>query len=281
MINRRLLTVLLSMILATVVSVALAQVPILGGHLVAFQSPVETPTDTPEPTDTPTPTPTDTPTETPTATATDTPTPTETPTETATPTPTFTSTPTETATSTSTPTNTPTPFNLILNPNFTAHTPVDPGNQTFANWSQISNFWMHSPKPNFCQDSEAKFGQDSHQNGTTTGWMIGDEDWLWQIVLMLEPHTWIVFSITEIQHMVSGVAEVRVFGSNDGGQTWEQIFFRPDPDAPYNTKENRTSWWTFNYLIESSHTTYKVEFHGKLLNAGDGWKFSCVGLKRG
>lgn len=96
---------------------------------------------------------------------------------------------------------------------------------------------------------------------------------------MPESHTAVILSITEIQHMVSGVAELRVFGSNDGIQ-WTEIFFRPDPDAPYNTTETRTSWYTFNYLIESSHTHYRVEFYGKLLHKDDGFKFSCIGLKR-
>lgn len=263
---------------------------ILGGHLVAFQSSTETPTDTPEPTDTPTPTPTDTPTETPTATATDTPTPTETPTETATPaptntatateTPTETATPTPTYTPTSTPTATPTAYNLLLNPLFALHTPVSPGNQVFPNWSQDHNYWMFSGKDTFtCGKNEAKLGQDSHQSGPPTGWMVGDEDWLSQVVAMPEAHTGITFKMTEIQHMYSGIAELQIFGSYDG-QAWEEIFYRAVPEAPFNTVETRTSWYTFTYSITSNHSYYKVEFHGKLLTANDGWKFGCLDFRR-
>lgn len=143
---------------------------------------------------------------------------------------------------------------------------------------------MHSPKPNPCEDSEAKLGQDSHQTAPfITGWMVGDEDWLWQVVGMPEPHAEIVFSITEIQHMQpgqGGIAEITIYGSDDNGQTWDVVFYRPAPEAPMNTPANRSTWYPFTYIIQSSHVLYKVEFHGKLMHKGDGFKFSCVGLER-
>lgn len=137
-------------------------------------------------------------------------------------------------------------------------------------------------KPNPCQDSAAKLGQDAPQ-GIPRGWMIGDEDWLWQVVGMPEPHTEIVFSITEIQHMQvgpGGVAEITIYGSIDNGATWDVVFYRPAPAAPMNTLANRTVWYPFTYVIQSSHVLYKIEFHGILMDADDGFKFSCVGLKR-
>lgn len=263
-----------------------------GQHVVcsSFASPVATSIDTPAPTDTPTetliPADTPTPTETSTPTPTDTATATETPTETPTPTPTYTPTPTETATPTNTPTATATPYNLVLNPNFTTHTALSgPGHShLFPPWQQVNNRWMWSPKVNPCENSEAKMGQDNPYSGTFYGWMVGNEDWLWQVVGMPEPHTEIVFGLLEIQHMqpgAGGVAEIRIYGSGDNGQTWDVVFYRPEPAAPMNTTENRSTWYPFTYVIQSSHVLYKVEFHGKLMHKDDGFKFSCVELERG
>lgn len=253
----------------------------------------ETPTETatPTPTETPTelptdqPTPTDAPADTPTPTPTDTATPTETATATETPTETATATPTETATPTATPTPTGTPFNLILNPNFYQHTPnPTTDGSIFPSWSQTNGLWMdNGGKPNPCQDSAAKLGQDAPQ-GIPRGWMVGDEDWLWQVVSMPEPHAEIVFSITEIQHMQpgqGGIAEITIYGSDDNGQTWDVVFYRPAPAAPMNTLANRTVWYPFTYVIQSSHSLYKIEFHGKLMDEDDGFKGSCIGLERG
>lgn len=109
--------------------------------------------------------------------------------------------------------------------------------------------------------------------------MVGDEGHLYQAVAIPEPHTGVVFKLTEIQHMYSGLAELRIFGSYDGVQ-WTEVFFRPEPQAPFNSVENRTSWWTFSYPVASDHAYYMVEFYGKMLAANDGWKFSCLDLRR-
>lgn len=262
----------------------------------------DTPTETATPTETPTPTATETATETatptptetpapeetatglPTDLPTDTPTPTDTATATETPTETATATPTQTATPTETPTPTGTPFNLVLNPNFYQHTPnPTTDGSIYLYWNQTNGLWMdNGGKPNPCQDSAAKLGQDAPQ-GIPRGWMVGDEDWLWQVVSMPEPHAEIVFSITEIQHMQpgqGGIAEITIYGSDDNGQTWDVVFYRPAPAAPMNTLANRTVWYPFTYVIQSSHVLYKIEFHGKLMDPDDGFKFSCVGLER-
>lgn len=223
---------------------------------------------------TPTATPTGTPAATPTPTATATAIPTNTSTSPRTPTATATATgmsrviPTNTPAATPTPTNTPTPVLLpLINPSFSLPAP-DGG---FEGWKRLNNIWIISKKPSNPDpfDTAAKLGQDSHPDGSVTGWMIGDEDRLWQDVAALQPHSQVTLILTEIQHLVSGVAELRLYGWN--GSSWQEIWFRPAPDAP--RAQTAFDWYTFSYTIPANFSAYRIEAYGKLNHSEDGWKF--------
>ncbi len=162
--------------------------------------------------------------------------------------------------------------NLIVNPNFD-----QPISDRFNGWHRLNNHWRISrkrsnPSPN---DTAAKLGQDGGRNGPV-GWPIGGEDWLWQDVSVSGEHSQVVFTITEIQHMKQGVAESRLYGWN--GRAWQEIWYRPFPDAPRNTPKTRTDWYTYTYTIPASFSRYRLEFYGKLLDSGDGWKFTLLEL---
>lgn len=131
-------------------------------------------------------------------------------------------------------------------------------------------------------DTAAKMGQDESGIGGIQGWPTGSQDWLWQDVTPGQLHTAVVFTITEIQHMQAGAggrAEVRIYGWN--GTNWIQIWERLQPEAPMNTPANRLVWYTYSYTIPvaSPFSQYRLEFYGKLMDDGDGWKFALLDLR--
>lgn len=169
--------------------------------------------------------------------------------------------------------------NLVVNPNLDI--PPDWANhEGFDYWIRDNGWWMvgvkvNTPSPNH---TAAKLGQDTLSNGNLQGWPNNSEDWLSQVITTT-PHSLVVFTMTEIQHMTpEGVAEVRIYGSDDA-ENWTEVWFRAAPDAPYNTTENRTDWFTFTYLIPANYSYYKLEFYGKLDSTDDGWKFCLLDFR--
>lgn len=123
--------------------------------------------------------------------------------------------------------------------------------------------------------------------GSDTGihpdWDLGDQDWLWQDVTA-PPHTAVVFTITEIQHMHGGIAQIRIYGCptaalNCEGAIWQEIWFRPAPAAPMNTPANRDVWYTYPYTIPANFPQYQLQFYGEMLDEEDGWKFTLLDFR--
>lgn len=161
--------------------------------------------------------------------------------------------------------------NLLINPQF---------HDGFTSWNITNGHWsIHAPIS--CEPTGTKYVQMDQDNGRNgpTGWMIGDEDWLWQDVYTDQPHATLIFSMIEAHHMKSGTAEVTIYGSYDG-QSWEVVYHRPGVESPYGTGKCR-GWGppaTFTYTIPSDHSYYRLEIHGRMNETGDGFLFGGFDL---
>jgi hypothetical protein len=188
------------------------------------------------------------------------------------PTPEGTPTPTETSDPAASPTpdRVATGDNLLVNPYF---------GQGFSGWNLVNDFWSESVKK--CTPSPNEMAVQIDRDGRNL-WQGGEEDWLWQDVQASMPHTQVVFSLYEVHHMVNGLAETSLYGSDDG-VNWELVWFRPEPDAEYGSgKPNCVAPWpTFTYTIDvgSGYNYYRLEFHFLASNPNDGWKFTSLDLR--
>lgn len=178
----------------------------------------------------------------------------------------------EAPTPTATVTATPQPAqgeNLLVNGNFS---------DGFTGWSQTNGFWrIHDITGSQCDadnpdwpDYMAEMDRDRCKACNT--WPVGGEDRLWQDVLA-PPHSVVTLMVTEAHHMNNGVAELTVYGSNDG-ESWEVVFFRAAPDAEWGAGHHCETPPTFDYTFTSSFTYYRLELHGTaraVAEDGDGW----------
>lgn len=164
------------------------------------------------------------------------------------------------------------PVNLVINPNFSLTNSKGKVIPSFYGWQRANEKWMAVQKP--AGLTQAKMGQDTGRDGPV-GWMVGDEDWLWQDITIDEPHTRLTLTLTEIQHGW-GAAEVRLYGIGD--EFYQQLFLREQPDAP--TAQSRDDWYTFQYVITPSESfgMYRLEFYGRLDDPDNGWKFRALEL---
>jgi hypothetical protein len=159
--------------------------------------------------------------------------------------------------------------NLLVNPSF---------DQGFSGWNLVNNYWSVSTKK--CTPSPNERAAQIDRDGKNL-WQGGEEDWLRQDVQASMPHTKVVFSLYEVHHMRSGLAETSIYGSEDG-VNWERVWFRPEPDAEYGSgKPNCVAPWpTFTYTIDvgSGYHYYRLEFHFLAVDPNDGWKFTSLDL---
>lgn len=222
MMNREVLTGFLSVILAIVAAVAMAQSvilsPIQGEQLVAFQSPVDTPT----PTDTLTPTPTETPT--------------------------------------ATPTSTPVPVNLLVNPSFLNEPGIctDPQggggiDYEAPGWTD-AYFTFGGPfrwpvAEDECNARAKGMGYAGGSGGNLIP--VGQSGFISQVVTPTLLYTSISFSNFHIEHE-SGEVIYRIYGSNDG-QNWSLILATNSMtmrQPQVITAANKTICWMFEQHVE-------------------------------
>lgn len=201
--------------------------------------------------------------------------PVDTPTPESTATPTFTPTKTPTATRRPSPTATKTPQptpvgNLLVNGWFL---------DGFFGWEQENGYWtLHGPRP--CEPSGSKYVQMDNDHGIFN-WPIGAHDWIWQdIQTGGASHTKIIFSMIEAHHMQTGVAEITIYGSNDGSN-WVQVYHRPGVESPYGT--GKCGIWgppsQFSYEIDTpGYIHYKFEIHGQIGQDGDAFLFGGLSM---
>lgn len=188
-----------------------------------------------------------------------------------------TSTATPEATSTVTPVPTSTPAkseNLLANGTFAAG---------FDGWMMQNGYWrIHDITGSTCAASNPDWPltmaeMDRDVCKSCNVWPVGGEDWLWQDVVA-PPHTSVTLTLTEAHHMVSGQAEMRVYGSRDG-TTWETVWQRLQPDAAYGAGHRCETPPSFSYTFSGDYPYYRVEVHGKINEEGDGWLLGPVSLR--
>lgn len=156
--------------------------------------------------------------------------------------------------------------NLLVNGNFT---------DGFAGWSMQHGYWrIHDITGSRCDannpdwpDYMAEMDRDRCTGCNT--WPVGREDRLWQIV-QVPAHDTVVFQITEAHHMRSGVAEVTIYGADDG-ENWTPVFHRPEPDAAYGVGHFCETPPTFTYSFDGGYNFYRLEVYGHLVEENDGW----------
>lgn len=165
--------------------------------------------------------------------------------------------------------------NLLTNSDFAAG---------FSGWSSVNGHWLIHPTQ--CDASiwpreMTEMDQDKTKNGESRGWMAGQEDWLWQDVTVPGEHSELSFTIYESHYMNTGIAETRIYGSDDGA-TWTELWYRPAPEAvAYGAGKKCEPVPSFTYTIPVSHSYayYRLEFHGKMVDEFDGWIFSWLSLE--
>ncbi len=148
--------------------------------------------------------------------------------------------------------------NLLKNANFV---------NGFNSWNMKNGFWLlHGP---LCYaESPPEFAEMDRD--VRAGWEVGQEDWLWQDVSVPIAHSQVVLTLTEVHHMHSGQAEIRIYGSQDGVD-WEEIFFRPEVQATFGSGHLCTPAETFQHVIQASFPHYRVEIYGRMNEEWDGW----------
>ncbi len=148
--------------------------------------------------------------------------------------------------------------NLLTNPGF---------EDGFNGWNMVNGYWLlHGP---LCYpESPPEFAEmDQDASG---GWQVGQEDWLWQDVTAPAQHTHLKLTLTEAHHMHSGQAEIRIYGSQNGA-AWEEVFFRPGPEAAFGTGHLCSPAETFSYTIPAAYPFYRFEIYGRMNQQEDGW----------
>src|SRR5690606_22172504 len=163
--------------------------------------------------------------------------------------------------------------NLLVNPDFS---------EGFNGWNSVNGHWLIHPTncdSDIWPPEMAEMDQDKTPSGVQ-GWRVGDEDWLWQDVTVLQGHDELTFTIYESHHMRGGIAETRIYGSDDGAH-WTELWHReqPEPEADGAGKQCQPVP-SYRYVIplSRSYPFYRLEFHGKMVVDNDGWIFSWLSL---
>ncbi len=166
--------------------------------------------------------------------------------------------------------------NLVLNGSFSE----GPGG--FDNWESVNNHWLiHTSicDPEIFPNTAAEMDQD--KGGV--GWQVGEEDWLRQVVETNGTHNRIIFGLAESHHMISGTAEIILYGSLNGTD-WTEVWTRPTvEEGSRGAGKSCTQVPRYSYVIPTSisYKFYKIEIHGKYQVVGDGWLVSEVSLQTG
>lgn len=179
--------------------------------------------------------------------------------------------------------------NLLTNPKFTSGLDSRGNPIPSLNGWTVDNLatWHVGCKAGVCaaqcdQDEKTTKAGEAY----IAGWPLHTDGRLYQDVTLLEPHSQISLSLTEVQHHGDNVAVVTVYGRVDGD--WQVIWQRPGfgDDVPANTVDNRTTWYTNVYvtLLEVACTEYRVEFLGRVDSGippsnACGWKITNVVLE--
>jgi hypothetical protein len=165
--------------------------------------------------------------------------------------------------------------NLLANPDFSGG---------FSGWSSVNGHWLVHPTQcdaSIWPQEMAEMDQDQTKSGAARGWLVGQEDWLWQDVAVPVEHSELLFTIYESHHMSTGIAQTHLYGSDDG-VTWTEVWNRPAPEAlAYGAGKKCEPVPGFTYTIPVSHSYsyYRLEFHGKMVDEFDGWIFSWLSLE--
>jgi hypothetical protein len=163
--------------------------------------------------------------------------------------------------------------NLLLNPDFA---------DGFNGWNSINSHWLIHPTncdSDIWPPDMAEMDQDRTPSGVR-GWRVGDEDWLWQDVSVPWAHDQLTLTIYESHHMREGIAETRIYGSDDG-DNWTVLWHRAQPEEEaYGAGKGcePVPGYVYEIPLSRSYQFYRLEFHGKMVVENDGWIFSWLSL---
>jgi hypothetical protein len=148
----------------------------------------------------------------------------------------------------------------------------------FTGWSMDKGYWqVHIPIA--CEPSGTNYAEMDRDVGTNT-WPVGGEDRLWQDVFVPIPHMKVILSLTEAHHMITGIAEVKLYGSQNG-KDWTVIYQRPEVESPFGTGKCIKDMppKMFTYEIQASYPYYQLEIRGRMVHENDGWLIGNLVLK--
>lgn len=167
--------------------------------------------------------------------------------------------------------------NLLVNPNFDEPNGIS-AHDNFEGWTRVNDHWytgwkIYDPSPNHTTI------QLDHDDGQSWSWDVNDEDTLSQIVNPGSGHSEVMFGLTEIHHVENGSELViSLYGSTDG-VSWGTAIWERDGLSTIPVATAQTDHYTNQYITDSTHPYYKIEFYGRYLNNFDGWKGTLLELR--